>query len=115
MPSGLSRVALAAEAGEELAGLLVEHLHPRMGGVSDQQMPVLAEGEVLDVLELAFSGALRADVEHVLELDLGARLGHPAERKGERGARDRTPGNEAHSHCFLHERTIPQPAGERLR
>ena len=84
-------VALAAEAGEELAGGLVEHLHPGMRRIGDEQMAVLAEGEVLDVLELAFAGAFRADVHHVLEFDLGRRLGHPAERKGQRGARDRTP------------------------
>ena len=62
MPSGLSRCSsfspLPPKRAEELAGGLVEHLHKGVDRVGGEQMAVLAEGEVLDILELAFAGAV---------------------------------------------------------
>jgi len=41
-----------------------------MGRVSDEEIALLAEGEVLGILKLAFSDTGRADIEQVLEFQL---------------------------------------------
>ena len=58
---------LAAEAGDVLAGGLVEHLHEGVGGVGCQQVPGTGKRKILDVLELPFAGSLGPDVHDVIE------------------------------------------------
>ena len=83
-------LALAAEPGEELAAGLVECLHIGVRRVGRQQMAFLAEGEVLDILELAFAGADSADIHHVFEFQIG-RHGRAADRSRQAKCEQRQP------------------------